>query len=481
MTRRIALAALAATLATGAPAQQEPRPQLRAIWVNSWNDGMLSPEQVEQMVRDVRSANLNAVVVEVRKVGDAYYLGGLEPRASNIQGPEDWDPLQQIIDLCHDTSGGQQRIEVHAWMVTFRVWRNSLGAPPPGHLLHEHPEVVMTSASGDADGEGSVFADPGHPITEDWTVAVYRDVAARYDVDGVHFDYVRYPEYEGDWGHNPVSIERFNRRNSLTGVPASGDPRWQAWRREQVRATVRRVYGEVMEANPGCLVSASTLNWGLETSVWDWPTSRPRLQAHQDWVSFMDEGILDLNCLMNYSRFVTQPLRFPTYTDLAIRTRLDRHAIIGAGVYMNTVEHGFTQLRQALAMGADGVLLYDYGTTNNEDLPRDAYFARLRAEVFPTRADVPARLWRSRPNTGAVIGQVFDAQGNWVDGATVTLDGVRSMVTDGTGFYGFFRVDPGPHTVQVTMPQAARRVTGEGVIVEPGRAARFDVGSARDR
>jgi uncharacterized lipoprotein YddW (UPF0748 family) len=468
--RKLILVSVLTLLIAGVGAQSQ-EPWFRGIWIESWNPGMLSPEQVEEFVATIREANINAIFPEVRKVGDAYYLGGLEPRASNIQGPDDWDPLQHLIDLCHDTSNGQQYIEVHAWLVTFRVWRNSLGDPPPGHLLHEHPEVIMSNAEGAMDGDGSVFADPGHPITEDWTVAVYRDVAARYDIDGIHFDYVRYPEYSGDWGHNPVSLERFRARTGLQGTPEPGNSAWSAWRREQVRAAVRRVYAEVKEVNPDCAVSASTLNWGLEVDPWRWFTNPPRAQAHQDWVSFMSEGILDMNVLMNYSRHQTQRERYPNYTELAVRTRADRWAIIGPGIYLNTIDDSFEQIQMAMDLGADGVNLYDYQGTNNEDAPNEEFFRRLREELWPEAVPVPPRPWIDDPIYGSVIGQVYDDD-EWVDGAAVTVDGVETMLTDGTGFFGFFRLMPGEHTVSVT--HGVGDPVTVTINVTTGRVARAD-------
>jgi uncharacterized lipoprotein YddW (UPF0748 family) len=454
-----------------APVWPEAEPMLRGVWIHSWGDGILSPQQCEEFVAQVREANLNAIFPEVRKVGDAYYLKGFEPRANNIQGPEDWDTLQHLIDLCHDTSDGKQRIEVHAWLVTFRIWTTNAGSEyPEGHLLALHPEVVMLNAEGQASAEGTQFADPGHPITQDWTARVFRNLAEQYDIDGIHHDYVRYPEYASDWGHNAVSLERFRRRTGFEGKPEPDDPRWQAWRRSQVLDSVRRVYAEVKEVNPDCAVSAATLNWGLEMSPWDWLESRPRTQAHQDWVAFMQEGILDLNCLMNYSRHVTQPHRFPDYTHLAIRQRSDRHAVIGVGAYLNNVDHTFEQMRMAMDEGADGILIYAYQGTNNEDVPRGEFFRRLREEVFPEPAPVPERPWIDNPNAGMVIGQVTDDEGDWADGALVTLNGVETMLTDGTGFYAFLRQKPGEHIVQVTDEEGEEH--RRAVTVEAGGVTR---------
>ena len=449
------------------------RPMLRGIWVASWGDGILNREQCEELVETVRASNMNAIFPEVRKVGDAYYLKGFEPRATNIKAGEDFDPLQYLIGLCHDTSDGKRYIEVHAWCVTFRLWRDVLGDPPPGHLFAEYPETVMLTADGRDNADGTMFADPGHPRTEEWTVRVFRNLAEEYDIDGVHHDYVRYPEYEGDWGYNPVSLERFRERTGFDGTPEGDNVMWSEWQREQVRNTVRRVYAEVTEVNPDCLVSAATLNWGLETDPWKWRNGTPRVKAKQDWVSFMKEGGLDMNCLMNYSRHKTQPHRFPDYTDLALRTRFDRHAIIGPGIYLNTVEDGFEQINMAVEKGADGVLLYAWnGWTKDEGVSRSEYFQRLKNEVFQEPVDLPERPWKDNPVYGSVIGQITDESGEWIEGAVVTLDGVETMATDGTGFYAFFRVDPGEHVVSITVPDG--KTITEKCDLDAGETERID-------
>lgn len=450
-----------------------PRPMLRGIWVDSWGNGILNREQCEELVNTVRASNMNAIFPEVRKVGDAYYMKGFEPRASNIKAGEDFDPLQYLIDLCHDTSEGKRYIEVHAWLVTFRLWRKSLGDFPEGHLFDEYPETIMVTADGQDNADSTMFADPGHPRTEEWTTRVFRNLAEQYDIDGIHHDYVRYPEYEGAWGYNPVSIERFQKQSGFEGRPEPDNIMWKQWRRQQVTNTVRRVYAEVTEVNPDCMVSAATLNWGLEVSPWTWRKNTPYTKAMQDWVAFMKEGGLDMNCVMNYSRHKTQPNRFPDYTDLAIRTRFDRHAIIGPGIYLNTVEDGFEQIRMAVEEGADGILLYSWnGWTNEENVSRQEYFERLKNEVFPEPVDFPKRPWKEVPVYGSVIGQVTNDQGRWMEGVKVILDGVEIAKTDGAGFYSFFRVDPGQHIVTF-IDADGNRIMEEGSL-EAGGTLRID-------
>src|SRR5216683_2577024 len=82
-----------ATTATPASPSPSPSPiaygppQYRALWVDAFHDGLKSPAQVEKVVADAHRANLNALIVQVRKAGDAYFNRSDEPRASDITGP----------------------------------------------------------------------------------------------------------------------------------------------------------------------------------------------------------------------------------------------------------------------------------------------------------------------------------------------------------------------------------------------------------
>src|SRR6202521_5493283 len=62
-------------------------PQYRALWVDAFHDGIKSPAQVEKLVADAHRGNLNALIVQVRKRGDAYFNQSDGPRATDIQGP----------------------------------------------------------------------------------------------------------------------------------------------------------------------------------------------------------------------------------------------------------------------------------------------------------------------------------------------------------------------------------------------------------
>ncbi|MCX8108074.1 MAG: family 10 glycosylhydrolase, partial [Verrucomicrobiae bacterium] len=118
-------------------------PELRGWWVDAWHPGLRNPAEVEALVKTAREANFNALFVQVRRRGDAYYLSRFEPKSSEVQ--IGFDPLAHLIKLAHDTSLGP-RVDVHAWIVTYNIWHDQLAQPTqPNHPYRLYPDWLTES------------------------------------------------------------------------------------------------------------------------------------------------------------------------------------------------------------------------------------------------------------------------------------------------------------------------------------------------
>ena len=424
----------------------------QGMWVYSWGTGFLSPSQTDQMIATARANNVNCIFPEVRKVGDAYYDSATEPRASNIDSSysDPDDPLQDIIDKAHDTSGGKQYIEVHAWIVPYRVWKDSLGSPPANHVLSEHPEWEGQTESG-ASPDG--YLDPGVPEVTDYLVDVAAEIVENYDVDGIHWDYFRYPG--SDWGYNPTSVARFNALYGKSGPPSSSDPDFCDFRRDQIRHMGRKVYAAIKNIDWNCKVSAATIQWGGFGG--DFTATSPYNSIFQDWPRCMEEGVLDMNVLMNYKREhnTSQASDYRDWATFLAESKDGRHAVNGPGVYMNSIHNSVTQSYYGIDVDdMDGTNFYVYHLTNKDGDSADDFWHTMRNTVYSERKDTPTASWLETPTHGILRGTVYDGSGP-IDGATVTLsNGVTgSCKTDGTGFYAFLEVPVGTtFTVTASAP-----------------------------
>ena len=361
-----------------------PKDEFRGAWVTAWSNGYLSPEEADETVRLAKEANLNALFIQVRKVGDAYYNSSYEPRASNITGPAEYDPLAYIIEKAHS-----EGIQVHAWMNTFRIWTTRELPTDPNHIVNRYPGWLTRTADGNTKAGEGLYLDPGVQEVQDYTFNVFMDVVKNYDIDGIHFDYVRYPN--SDFGYAPAAVERFNREIGRTGTPSNEDPKWKQWRRDQVTAHVRRVYKAVNDTKPGVLVSAATIPWG-DCSA-DFCDTTPFVKVYQDWRAWMEEGILDVNIPMNYKNEsnAKNAQQYRNWLDGFKRWRYDRQVYTGLD-FNQSSGNVLRQIEAARKRGITGMVGFSFNQTED----RLKLVQVLKYGAYSELASAPELSWKKK-------------------------------------------------------------------------------------
>ncbi len=332
-------------------------PQYRALWVDALHDGIKSPAQVEKLVADAHRANINALIVQVRKGGDAYFNHADEPRALDIVGSRGFDPLAYVIRLAHAST---PRIEVHAWLNTFYVSEDS------GVFLKNG----ATWGNRANDGSISGYLDPGNPAVQAYTHKIFMDLARHYDVDGLHMDFVRYAG--ANWGYTSTSLALDRHDTGATAIPAPDDPQWQAWRRDRVTAFVRDLHNDLRAVKPGVKLSGALICFGGgPTTAAGWNFTSAYTSVFQNWRDWLLNGYIDFGVPMNYdsdwspreARWFDQWLAFEKDSGFANRV------VTGVGVFLNYPEDSLAQIRRALAPSARGnhvlgVAIYSYASTS---------------------------------------------------------------------------------------------------------------------
>ena len=358
--------------------------EFRGAWVTAWNPGFLTPAEADETIAAAKTANMNALIIQVRKAGDAYYNSKLEPRASNISGSWDYDPLAYVIDRAHSAG-----LEVHAWVNALRMLSPAASAVDPRHVCSLHPEWIMSDSTGGINSPTGVYLDPGVPDVQEYTLKVITDLAANYDLDGVHLDYLRYPNRE--WGYNSVSVGRFNTRYGRSGAPVPDDPLWSQWRRDQLTALVGKIYQRVSSVRPGAKVTLAAVAWGDCPS--DFESGSSYRAAFQDWAGWLRDGILDAAIPMNYrdETDATAAEQYRGWLEGMRRWRSDRHVYAGQMV-TGDVDSAVAQLRASRDSGAPGTVCFSFNATPT----RPALVAALRSAVYSQPASVPKMPWKAR-------------------------------------------------------------------------------------
>lgn len=408
--------------------------EFRALWVDAWHSGFENSTATQSMVDYAVGCHANAIFVEVRKRGDAYYASTLEPTATGVTPAAGYDCLADICARAHAAG-----LEVHAWVVISRVW-TSTTAPPvttPDHVFNAHPEwFSLTNSGAMFDSVSDSFLDPGVPQVEDYTNNVVMEIVRNYAIDGLVLDYIRYPGTT--WGYNPTAVARYNAEYGLSGSPTYTNTQWSDWRRQQVTNVVKRIYLEAKSIDPWLKVGASVWNtantgYGSYLQHWDW---------------WMSQHWLDYCTPMNYT---TTNTTFDSYADDSIGRQYGRHIYLAQGAYLNTISRSMWQLNDAKAIGFPGIAPYSYAVTNSGTLNRASFQSSLASGPFSGTQAVPVMSWISSPSYGMLKGFITDTSGSPVYPATVSITG-KSTVVSGTGFYGFTDVVPGNCTVTVTAP-----------------------------
>lgn len=496
MALRIVLILLTLLLLPRPLAAQDP-PELRAVWVDAFHEGIRSPREADELVVAARRANLNTLMVQVRRRGDALYTKGVEPPLDDPAFDPSFDALAYIVDAAHRAG-----LEVHAWVNAMPVWRDEAPPKDPRHVFNQHGPTALgdrnwmtSSPAGEHKFPVGYFLDPGHPDAAAYLAEIYLNIVRNYAVDGIHFDYVRYPETDerlprgAGVGYNATNLARFRRAAGRTDTPGPADDEWTEWRREQVTNLVRRVSIEARAINPRIKISAALIPWGQPpTSEKDFESVAPMQRIFQDWHSWLKDGLIDLGIPMNYASETDDRVRtwFDGWMRWEKQHQHGRQLAVGLGAYRNTAAHTLAQIARARAEDDGrvvGVSFFSYAVPTlpnavkaGTDLPvvpvsgsdRLAFLAEGTPEgpgAFRHPAPVPAMPWIERPNRGWLAGAVASSTRGGNDGVEVTIvrrrywpfGNTTRVRTDGNGYFGVARLKPGRYEVSIEAGEGRQR------------------------
>ncbi|MDQ6814254.1 MAG: family 10 glycosylhydrolase [Bacteroidota bacterium] len=226
-------------------AQKSPQYEFRAVWIATvenidWpsKKGLPVEKQKEEFIRilDMHKRNgMNAVVMQIRPVADAFYPSRFEPWSEYLTGKQGqapdpyYDPLQFMIEECH-----KRGMEFHAWMNPYRaVFNVRSSSISPTHVTRLFPQWFLTYGS-------TKYFDPGLPEVREHVNKVVRDLVERYDLDAIHFDDYFYPyRVEGKDFPDAESFAKY-------GNGMSKDD----WRRSNVDSIIVMLGKTIKSVNP---------------------------------------------------------------------------------------------------------------------------------------------------------------------------------------------------------------------------------------
>ena len=291
---------------------QSPKEEFRAVWLTTnhaldWpkkpyrnsNDINEQQDELIDILDLLKEANINTVFLQVRIRGDVIYNSTIEPVSPYIQAVKNtwskYDPLAYAIAECH-----KRGLECHAWIVTY----------PMG-------EKVTTKKSNVLSHKGEYYLDPGDPETNNYLLTLIDEIVDKYDIDGIHFDYIRYPEDAAKFPDDKTYQKYGKGKNK------------SEWRRENINQFVATLYDRVKSKKSWVQVSSAVVGMHKrldENGKKHWTAFN---SVHQDPEDWLKKGKHDFIVPMMY---YTDSLFFPFIPDWKAK-RHGRYIIPGLGLY----------------------------------------------------------------------------------------------------------------------------------------------------
>jgi uncharacterized lipoprotein YddW (UPF0748 family) len=259
----------------------------------------------------------------------------------------------------------EQGLETHAWTWTLcRGDRN---------LLDQHPDWYGVSRKGDSAATKPPYVNyyhflcPSHPEVQDHLIQLFSDLADTPNLDGIHLDYVRYPDVilpvalwkkynlvqneelpQFDFCYCSVCRAAYKKQAGVDPLELPNPPAEAAWRQYRYD-TVTHLVNRLVEVvhQKGKQITAA---------VFPSPTIARRL-VRQDWTNWNLDAVLP----MTYHGFYNEKVSWIESVVKEGVSALPANRPLYAGLYLPDLrgEEDFSQaVRSALAGGAKGVSLF---------------------------------------------------------------------------------------------------------------------------
>lgn len=303
--------------------QPSPKHEVRAAWITAvygldWprtkaTTPASTQKQKDELVKildKLKEANFNTVLFQTRTRGDVLYKSDIEPYNSILTGKSSkdpgYDPLAFAVEECH-----KRGMECHAWMVTIPLGgRKHVASLGKQSVTRRQPKICVPY-------KREYFLNPGNPKTKEYLMSLVKEVVERYDVDGVLFDYLRYPERAFRFPDS-YDYRKYGNGRSL-----------DQWRRDNITEILRHIYKGVKKLKPWVKVSTCPVGKYRDTSRYPSKGWNAFHVVYQDVQGWLGEGIQDQIYPMMYFRGNSF---YPFALDWQEQSN-GRHVVPGLGIY----------------------------------------------------------------------------------------------------------------------------------------------------
>lgn len=330
-------------------------------------------ENYDAKLESAKAAGANAVFVHVRPFADSLYPSEYEPWSHILTGTQGedpgYDPLQYMVDRAHECG-----MQFHAWINPLRISTDAT----PGTLAESsfYMQNRETNPFYFLEYDGGIYYNPASAVVRERIANDAAEIAALYDVDGIHFDDYFYP----------TDDESIDANQYAAYVEETEEPLpLHEWRTANINALIAAVYHRIKQTAPDVVFGISPQgnldnNEKINADVLTWCAQ---------------SGYIDYICPQLYYSFENEALPFEeALQQWNAMERLDSVKLyIGLAVYkagtdadngtwLNTDDTIARQIERAEETGADGVILYAVDYLDREETRAEMANARAAIDAF---------------------------------------------------------------------------------------------------
>ena len=329
--------------------------QVKGMWVVRYS--LTTPASVKKIVRSARQAGITDLFVQFFAKGEAYYNSQNLPTAACVS--KDFDPLALMLRECK--AGG---IKMHAWINVYFIWSSEVDPKDRRHVYYKGKGWFAADSEGrslrdysqkelDRKGLEGVYLSAASPEVKQYLRELVREILFKYDVDGIHLDYVRYGNL--NYSYDLSSRNAFYSQYKVDPMAFfTGDPglkpywdTWYQWRMYNISDLVSQLKMDIVKFNPWVKLSAAVKP----------DPDEARAGFGQDWPNWLLNRWVDFVVLMDYSKDTETVLKL---AQKSVRYRGAGQVYVGLGAWRDSMEGIMEKTRELRRAGINDIVLFSY-------------------------------------------------------------------------------------------------------------------------
>lgn len=341
------------------------------VWVV--RNSMVNKKEIDHFIDFAKNNGITDLFVQIRGRGDAFYDSDLVEKNKNIS-PQSFDPLKYVCEVGHNNN-----LKIHVWFNTYFLLSNSKSVTTSSHLLKLFPNWTETNYYGQNDFEliyspkkpknyEGAYLSPIHPDVNKYLFLLIKEIISKYDVDGIHFDYIR---FQGkNWGFNKKGMEIFTKKTDLKfkdfvldGKYYRNDllkndffVKYSKYRVQSINDLIKRVSKYNKQNNKEVEISAAVKPNPIFA----------KNNYYQDWLSWIKNDWVDFVVPMNYTKKNSIFNNILTDIKNNLNQNENNRIWVGIGIWKQSPKKASNKISMVKNQNFPGVVLFSYNTLKKE-------------------------------------------------------------------------------------------------------------------